>query len=79
MHSSADVGACRIGGLDTAAAADTAELWKIRQQVGMVFQNPDNQLIAAVVEDDVAFGPENLAWRPMRSARACIRRSRPSI
>ena len=57
-------GACRIGGLDTAAAADTAELWKIRQQVGMVFQNPDNQLIAAVVEDDVAFGPENLGMAP---------------
>ena len=57
-------GACRIGGLDTAAAADTAELWKIRPQVGMVFQNPDNQLIAAVVEDDVAFGPENLGMAP---------------
>lgn len=34
--------------------------WWIRQQVGMVFQNPDNQLIATVVEEDVAFGPENL-------------------
>lgn len=71
-------GACRIGGLDTAAAADTGELWKIRQQVGMVFQNPDNQLIAAVVEDDVAFGPENLGMPPdeirtaVREALACV-------
>ncbi len=36
------------------------EIWKIRQQVGMVFQNPDNQLVASIVEEDVAFGPENL-------------------
>ena len=54
-------GTCSIGGLDT---ADAAELWRIRQQVGMVFQNPDNQIIAAVVEDDVAFGPENLGVPP---------------
>lgn len=71
-------GACRINGLDTAAVADTGELWKIRQQVGMVFQNPDNQLIAAVVEDDVAFGPENLGMPPdeirtaVREALACV-------
>ena len=50
-------GACRIDGIDTREEAD---VWRIRQKVGMVFQNPDNQLIAAVVEDDVAFGPENL-------------------
>lgn len=36
------------------------KLWDIRQTVGMVFQNPDNQIVAAVVEEDVAFGPENL-------------------
>ena len=36
------------------------ELWKIRQKAGMVFQNPDNQIIASVVEEDVAFGPENM-------------------
>lgn len=36
------------------------EIWDIRQQVGMVFQNPDNQLVANIVEEDVAFGPENL-------------------
>lgn len=35
-------------------------LYKIREQVGMVFQNPDNQMIASIVEDDIAFGPENL-------------------
>ena len=50
-------GACRVDGIDTREEAD---VWRIRQKVGMVFQNPDNQLIAAVVEDDVAFGPENL-------------------
>jgi energy-coupling factor transport system ATP-binding protein len=36
------------------------ELWKIRQKAGMVFQNPDNQIIATVVEEDVGFGPENM-------------------
>jgi len=39
-------------------------LWDIRQRVGMVFQNPDNQLIATTVEEDVAFGPENLGVEP---------------
>lgn len=38
---------------------DNSRLWCIRQQVGMVFQNPDNQIVATVVEEDVAFGPEN--------------------
>lgn len=37
-----------------------AELWKIRQKAGMVFQNPDNQIIGTVVEEDVGFGPENI-------------------
>ena len=50
-------GVCRVAGIDT---RDAARLWDIRQTVGMVFQNPDNQIIAASVEDDVAFGPENL-------------------
>ena len=36
------------------------ELYQIRARVGMVFQNPDNQTVASIVEDDVAFGPENL-------------------
>lgn len=39
-------------------------VWKIRQSAGMVFQNPDNQLVATVVEDDIAFGPENLGVEP---------------
>lgn len=39
---------------------DPAELWDVRQTAGMVFQNPDNQIIGTVVEEDVGFGPENL-------------------
>lgn len=46
-----------VEALDTSNEAD---LWQIRSKVGMVFQNPDNQLIAALVEDDIAFGAENL-------------------
>ena len=46
-----------VSGLDT---ADEELLIKIRRTVGMVFQNPDNQIVANVVEEDVAFGPENL-------------------
>lgn len=41
-------------------AEDADNLWDIRQSTGMVFQNPDNQIIASVVEEDVAFGPENI-------------------
>jgi energy-coupling factor transport system ATP-binding protein len=50
-------GECLIDGVST---AESAEIWNIRQKVGMVFQNPDNQIVAAIVEEDVAFGPENL-------------------
>ncbi|MEW6189830.1 MAG: energy-coupling factor transporter ATPase [Actinomycetota bacterium] len=39
---------------------DPDNLWRIRQLVGMIFQNPENQIVATVVEEDVAFGPENL-------------------
>lgn len=46
-----------VNGLDT---TDPAELWNVRQSAGMVFQNPDNQIIGTVVEEDVGFGPENL-------------------
>lgn len=46
-----------IGGMNT---ADEDKLWKIRQTTGMVFQNPDNQIIGSIVEEDVGFGPENL-------------------
>lgn len=44
--------------------SDAGRVWDIRQKVGVVFQNPDNQLVAAVVEEDVAFGPENLGVPP---------------
>lgn len=54
-------GCCRIAGM---ATHNEDELWKIRQKVGMVFQNPDNQLVATLVEEDVAFGPENLGVAP---------------
>lgn len=43
---------------------DDAHIWDVRQTAGMVFQNPDNQLVSAIVEDDVAFGPENLGVDP---------------
>ena len=46
-----------VCGFDT---LDDEHIWNIRQHVGMVFQNPDNQIVAAVLEEDVAFGPENL-------------------
>ena len=46
-----------VNGLDT---KEESNLLAIRQQVGMVFQNPDNQLVTTIVEEDVAFGPENL-------------------
>ncbi|HZX46092.1 MAG TPA: energy-coupling factor transporter ATPase [Clostridia bacterium] len=50
------LGKVEVMGMDT---RDPAKAWEIRQRVGMVFQNPDNQLVAAIVEEDVAFGPEN--------------------
>ena len=50
-------GAVWVNGLDT---KDQSLLWDIRQTAGMVFQNPDNQIIGQVVEEDVGFGPENM-------------------
>ena len=50
-------GTVLISGMNT---KDEKKIWDIRQQAGMVFQNPDNQIVSAVVEEDVAFGPENL-------------------
>jgi energy-coupling factor transport system ATP-binding protein len=50
-------GAAYVTGIDT---ADESRLYDIRQTVGMVFQNPDNQIVATIVEEDVAFAPENL-------------------
>ncbi|MEX0766428.1 MAG: energy-coupling factor transporter ATPase [bacterium] len=55
-----------VDGLNT---RDHAATWEIRQRVGMVFQNPDNQLVATVVEEDVAFGPENLGLPPAEIIR----------
>lgn len=43
---------------------DDEHVWDIRQTAGMVFQNPDNQIVSSIVEDDVAFGPENLGIEP---------------
>ena len=54
-------GAVYVKGWDT---KDGEHLWDIRQTAGMVFQNPDNQLVSSIVEDDVAFGPENLGVEP---------------
>ncbi len=51
------VGDILVDGLNT---KDQDAIWDIRSKAGMVFQNPDNQLVATIVEDDVAFGPENL-------------------
>ena len=50
-----------VAGMDT---ADETKLYEIRQRVGMVFQNPDNQIVATIVEEDAAFGPENLGLPP---------------
>ncbi len=52
-----DSGQVLVDGMDT---KDEARVWDIRRTAGMVFQNPDNQLVATIVEEDVAFGPENL-------------------
>lgn len=54
-------GKCLVDGIDT---LEEARLWDIRSRVGMVFQNPDNQIIAAIVEDDIGFGPENIGMEP---------------
>ena len=55
-----------IDGLDSSVATDT---WDIRKTCGMVFQNPDNQMVATIVEEDVAFGPENLGVEPSEIRR----------
>ena len=54
-------GTVLVDGLDTSKQELT---WEIRSKAGMVFQNPDNQLVATIVEEDVAFGPENLGISP---------------
>ncbi len=55
-------GEIEIFGINT---KDEEKIWDIRQKCAMVFQNPDNQLVATVVEEDVAFGPENLGIDPV--------------
>ena len=54
-------GVIYVDGWDT---RDDEHIWDVRQTAGMVFQNPDNQLVSSIVEDDVAFGPENLGIDP---------------
>ncbi len=48
--------------VDGISTADQTKIWQIRETAGMVFQNPDNQIIATIAEEDVAFGPENLGF-----------------
>lgn len=55
-----------VDGLNT---SDPENIWNIRSRAGMVFQNPDNQLVATIVEEDVAFGPENLGIEPSEIRR----------
>lgn len=62
-----DSGKVTVNGLDTSDEDNTVE---IRRNVGMVFQNPDNQIVATIVEDDVAFGPENLGVEPAEIRKA---------
>lgn len=55
-----------VNGMDT---SDQNELYEIRRMVGMVLQNPDNQIVSTIVEEDVAFGPENLGIEPSEIRR----------
>lgn len=55
-----------VDGLDTSIEDN---VWTVRNKAGMVFQNPDNQLVATIVEEDVAFGPENLGVEPKEIRR----------
>ncbi|CZR95332.1 MULTISPECIES: energy-coupling factor transporter ATPase [unclassified Clostridioides] len=64
-----------IDGMDT---KEEERLWDIRQTAGMVFQNPDNQIVATIVEEDVAFGPENLGVEP-KEIRRIVEESLKSV
>ena len=65
-----DSGRILIDGVDiTDENLDEDALYEIRRRIGMVFQNPDNQLVATVVEEDIAFGPENLGVEPKEIRR----------
>ena len=61
-----DAGVVTVDGVET---ANQGQLFNIRTKIGMVFQNPDNQIVGTVVEEDVAFGPENLGIAPDEIAR----------
>ncbi|WP_039766563.1 energy-coupling factor transporter ATPase [Caldicellulosiruptor sp. F32] len=56
-----------VDGMNT---KDVSQIWEIRRKCGYIFQNPDNQLVASVVEEDVAFGPENLGFEREEIIRA---------
>lgn len=56
-------------GTDVSKISDEEELFALRRKIGMVFQNPDDQLVATVVEEDIAFGPENLGVEPQEIRR----------
>lgn len=65
-----DAGTILIDGTDITRPDMTEdEVFEVRSNIGMVFQNPDNQLVATIVEEDVAFGPENLGIPPMEIRR----------
>ena len=68
-------GTVKVNGMDT---MDPEHIWDVRQTVGMVFQNPDNQIVSSIVEDDVAFGPENLGV-PSASVRTRVDEALESV
>ncbi|MBR5273130.1 MAG: energy-coupling factor transporter ATPase [Clostridia bacterium] len=61
-----NMGTVIVNGINT---VNDEQIFEIRQNVGMVFQNPDNQIVATIVEDDVAFGPENIGIEPSEIRR----------
>ena len=64
-----------VDGMDT---SDESKVWNIRQTAGMVFQNPDNQIIGQVVEEDVGFGPENMGI-PTKEIWECVEESLKAV
>ena len=70
-----DEGTLYVDGMDT---SEVKNLWNVRQSAGMVFQNPDNQIIGTVVEEDVGFGPENMGisteeiWERVEESLKCV-------
>lgn len=70
-----DEGTLYVDGMDT---SEEKNIWDVRQSAGMVFQNPDNQIIGTVVEEDVGFGPENMGipteeiWERVEESLKCV-------